>query len=1202
MGETIKEVNVLDSYISDMQIHAIATNRRQTVPDYKDGLKSVGRRVLITMFDKNLFFNRPRIKSAGVVGSCMEKYHPHGDCIRGSSVLYTLAGEFLTIEEIYNRKLLYVDILSVDPSTGNVVPARAHSFRIGQYTNKEYHVVLSNGAEVVCTDNHPFMVGGGAWVKAKDIQPNTRLYTAPLRLNGRPAIKDELIQNMVYKTYYGELPKGYQRHHKDFNPYNNVPENIVGLTEEQHKAIHGVSPASLNNLRIGREKMFSENGEYRNKIRRKNSELCKAFNTDQGLRRFKHAINLLKEQGLPITIDAYESLRATGQVYNLPYVDRLLNKYPDLGSSFEDLVNAEIPTLGELYEQNKVGVSDLVKRDTQVVNNSGAMSMVYRFTMYRVFDIMLDAGIPLTVENYFNCRVQSTADIDPEILSGIMALYAVEYPYVVNVYTVDVDNQPMYDFTVDGYENMLIPVYNNTGSGLEDMLGAYAPMICIHNSSIYDVMCIFSRWWDCKIPLLDGHGNYGNMQGDGAAAMRYTETRLSEFATEAVIGDLQVSKDVVDWVPNFDESDMEPEYLPCKIPLLLINGTFGIGIGMRAEISRHNITEVLDATINLIKNPKADVVLIPDHCMPCDIIDTNWKRISNTGFGTYRCRGRIDIETDKKGYPLLVIKSVPDMVTLFVAGANKDEGVIAKVDEMIKEGKIPQIRDRWDESSKTDMRFVIQLQKGSNPVFVREFLYKHTLLEKPFRENFEVLDGITPLRMSYKSYLQAFIEFYKSNKYRSYYAQLAKVKTKWREKQLYLMVMNSGEIRDIQDKIRKRKDVSPEKNAEFMEYLIKKFNVTDIEAKFIMHMDMMKTAEGYRRIYEADCKKYEEEIQYYLNKITNESLIEEEIIEELTYFRNKYKTPRLCRVIKDTMEDVPAGDFLIVVTENNYIKKLNLNDNINTYRGDAPKLVLKVDNRDNVLLFDKNGKVFKLPVSKVDMCDKNSAGFDLRVMIKNCTSDIMTVMNESTIQKISKSTNKNFLTVLTSQGCIKKMDLDDFLNVPPSGIIYTKLGDGDFVKDITIIPNDFEVIIYSHKKAIRYGMDQIPHYKRTAQGVGAMSSKEPIDGISVILPSSQYVVVVTESGRINKFAIAGLPSKKRNQAGSSVIKLSKTDSIVNIFGVDDSMVLKVGTKTGMTTINVSDIPLGSSISAGQKMIPTKSDSILKVRVEKPKEK
>lgn len=957
MGETIKEVNVLDSYVSDMQIYAIATNRKQTVPDYKDGLKAVGRRTLTTMYDKGLYNNKQRIKCAGVVGDTMAKYHPHGDCIRSSSVLYTSSGDTMTIEEATNSGIESLDIFAIDTLTGQCIVTKAHDFRIGQYAKTIYNIKLETGYTISCTSNHPFLNNNLDFIKAQDLTTDT------------------ILRGVKYQ------------------------------------------------------------GDYT----------------------------------VPIEV--------------------------------------------------KIESIDIEQHDTEI---------------------------------------------------------------------------PMYDFTVDGYENMLIPAADPTNESFE--------MICIHNSSIYDVMCIFSRWWDCKIPLLDGHGNYGNMQGDGAAAMRYTETRLSEFATEAVIGDLRISQDVVDWIPNFDESGKEPEYLPCKVPLLLINGTFGIGIGMRSEISRHNITEVLDATIKLIKNPNADVVLIPDHCMPCDIVDTNWKRICNTGFGTYRCRARIDIETDKKGYPLLVIKSVPDMVTLFVAGANKDEGVIARIDEMIKEGKIPQIRDRWDESSKNEMRFVIQLQKGSNPSFVKEFLYKHTLLEKTFRENFEVLDGIKPLRMSYKSYLQAFIEFYKSNKYRSYYARLASVKTKWREKQLYLMVMNSGEIRDIQDKIRKRKDVSPEKNAEFMEYLIKKFNVTDIEAKFIMHMDMMKTAEGYRRIYEADCKKYEEEIQYYLNKITNESLIEEEIIEELTYFRNKYKTPRLCRVIKDTMEDVPAGDFLIVVTENNYIKKLNLNDNINTYRGDAPKLVLKVDNRDNVLLFDKNGKVFKLPVSKVDMCDKNSAGFDLRVMIKNCTSDIMTVMNESTIQKISKSTNKNFLTVLTSQGCIKKMDLDDFLNVPPSGIIYTKLSDGDFVKDITIIPNDFEVIIYSHKKAIRYGMDQIPHYKRTAQGVGAMSSKEPIDGISVILPSSQYVVVVTESGRINKFAIAGLPSKKRNQAGSSVIKLSKTDSIVNIFGVDDSMVIKVGTKTGMTTINVSDIPLGSSISAGQKMIPTKSDSILKVRVEKPKEK
>lgn len=957
--ETILQENVKEQWIKDMQIYAIATNRQQTVPDVKDSFKTVARRILTDMFiDKHLKYNGNRVKSAGPVGSTMEKYHPH--CLSGDTVLCTVDFECITIEEAYTKGIEFLNIFAMDTENKSIVKTKAHSFRIGQYTNKEYNIVLSNNHTVKCTANHPFLTADNEWVVAGDLEVGT-----------------------ILSTQYVET-----------------------------------------------------------------SELL-------------------------------------------------------------------------LYE-NRLMVS------------------------------------------------------------------------IVNIVITKVDNKPMYDFTVDKYQNMMIPV-THINEGYK-----YIPpnnnitMVCVHNSdtSIYDVICKMAAWWDCKIPLIDGHGNFGNMQGDRAAAMRYTEVKLSEFCCEAVIGDLAKSKDIVDWVPNFDESDMEPEFLPVKVPLLLINGTFGIGLGMRSEISRHNITEVIQAAIDVLKNPDAEVVLIPDHCMPCDIIDTNWKRISNTGFGTYRCRGRIDIETSPKGNPQLVIKSIPDTVTLFLSKGGTDKGVIADINNFIKAGKLPQIIDMKDDSKGNDLRYIIELRKGSNPNFVKEYLYKHTLLQKTFRVNFEVLDGVEPLRCSYKSYIEYFINFQIDLKYRTYYSLLQTAKTKWREKQLYVMVMESGEIRNIQDKIHKMKNVSAEAKNEFMEYLIKKFNVTDIEAQFIMNMDQMRTAIGYLDIYKKEIADYQVLIDEYLNKITNEDIIKAEIIDELEYFKKKYGRPRICRVIKDKEEDIPAGEFLIVITENNYIKKINVGDNINSFKGDTPKFVLKIDNRENLLLFNKAGKVFKLPVSKVDMCDKNSQGFDLRIMIKNYTSDTTTIMNEASVIKLASKRTKQFLVVLTSQGWIKKMDLDDFINVPPSGILYTKLNEDDFVRDITIVPNSVDVVVYSDKKALRFTMEDVNHYKRSSYGVISMNTKEPIDGLSVITKDSTYIVVISESGKINKFDATGLVCKKRNQAGSAVIKLGKTDKIHTIYGVNDSNILKIITKTGPIEVNVSDIPVGSSISGGTKY----ASNILKVSV------
>jgi DNA gyrase subunit A len=378
--------------------------------------------------------------------------------------------------------------------------------------------------------------------------------------------------------------------------------------------------------------------------------------------------------------------------------------------------------------------------------------------------------------------------------------------------------------------------------------------------------------------------------------------------------------------------------------------------------------------------------------------------------------------------------------------AKGDEGIIPSITKMIKEGKLPQVSYMIDETQKNDLRYVIELKKGSDPNYVKEYLYKHTQLEKTFTINFEVMNGIDPVRASYKSYLQFFIEFRKTTKFRVYTSLYQQYITKWTEKQLYLRVMKSNEIDDIIYKIRHLKTID---DNSFMEYLIKTLKVTDLEAKYIMHMDVMKLSEAYYNKYVAECDSYQKMAKVYLEKITNDDIVDKEIIEELTSFKQKYGSPRLCDVIKPRSDsDIPKGEFNIVITENNYIKKLSPNDPINSYRGDNPKFITKVENTEYILIFDKTGKVFKFPVWKVPLCDKSALGIDIRILIKNLTSDIICMAYEPTLVELSKKTKKNFLVVVTENNCIKKLDLEDFLTVTPSGITYTRLNENDFVKDL----------------------------------------------------------------------------------------------------------------------------------------------------------
>ena len=715
------------------------------------------------------------------------------------------------------------------------------------------------------------------------------------------------------------------------------------------------------------------------------------------------------------------------------------------------------------------------------------------------------------------------------------------------------------------------------------------------DSSVADAIKTLSNWFDCKIPLIKSDTNMGSMQGDPAAHMRYTEVMLSDFSKECILADLKESKDIVDWTITYNNRSKEPEYLPVKVPLLLINGCTGIGIGMKTGIPKHNIGEVIDATLNLIKNPKAQVVLVPDQCMECDIVDTNWKSISNKGKGTFIVRARIDIETIKD-YPYLIIKSTPDGV-YFDKGNSSKGGVKYKILDMVKEGKLPQVLDIEEHSHDDQMRIGIKLRKGSDPNYVRDILYKSTQLQDTFQVNFEVLDGYTPIPLSYKAYLQLFIEQRKMTKFRLYCSLLQKYKTKYHEKEMFVKVMESGYMDEIISMIEKQTTTDDSK---LIEFIVKKVKITDLQAKFIINSNLKRLSKAYLKSYKEDLKAYKEKVDLYEAKITNEDLLIQDIVDELKLYKEKYNQPRKCRIIsKDSITHIPEGTFNIVVTENNYIKKLPVTEHITTYKGDNPKHVLEnLQNTESIILFSKQGKVYKMPIHKIPISEKNSTGQDIRILLKGLTSDIIAVLYEPHLKMAANDVVKTYIVVVTNNNCIKKLDIGDFLTVPPSGIIYTKLNDGDYVKEVAAIPDNLDIVLYSDRRALRCPMEKIPNYRRSTLGVSAMALKsgEVIDGMSIIYPNTTDIVVVTQSGRVNKFNISGMPVSDRYKAGNSVIRLGKTDKIVSIFSVNDNNVITIYTKLGKVDLPVKDIAPASSVSSGVKVLSGKTDFVIKAQI------
>lgn len=966
-------------YVQDQAKYSIVANRRRAIPAVQDGLKPVQRRSLYGAFKKGFKKPSQHGKSAQLTGLVMGEYHPHGNCQHASTII-KVHGSYTTLGELAldNKP---VEITAIDPTTMKEVTAIAHSFRIGQYTDKIYHIKFSNGYEIKCTSNHPFMLPDGTFIEAEKLHPYMRLYVSGV--------------------------------------------NVID--------------------------------------------------------------------------------------------------------------------------------------DSQV----------------KIIDKIIDNGMPYTDASYYELCDDMYREVSLSLYDA-MELYKKCFPYIEDVYVEDVDKVPMYDFTVDGLENMLIPVANPYVGNLEYNV----PMICTHNSSIYDAFVTMAAWYKIKYPLMFGYGNWGNVSGAGPAAERYTEIALSDFGYDIMIDELAMSNNIVDWISNYTRKDKEPEYLPSKLPNLLINGAFGIGVGMSINVPSHNLGEVIDATINLIKNPKAPVVLIPDMIQECDIVNTDWKEISETGRGTFKVRGKIETTQDKNGNYILHIRSLPDQVTC--------NAVYEKILDMIADKQLPMVKDVFNSLKDKKPDIIIHLKQGADPGYVKQAIYAKTKVQDSFSVNFEAvaMNGIDLKRFSYKSYLLDFIDQRMSIKFRLYCNLLQQVMTSHLELDALVKIVGSKEFDKLMNMIRKYNGTD---SGPIIEFMIKNCNVSDIQAKYILGRTLPQLSKGHLQKYIAERDELQKKIDLYMKYVTDDgTMIKEEIIEDLKELKKKYNTPRLCNVIDAKGDqDIPKGTFKVIITERNYIRKIPDVDKINIIKKDNPRFILRVDNAENLLIFDNKGKVFSLPVHKIPISDRTSVGTDVRILIRNLTANIASVFYEPIFDKISKCGNKHYLTVLTKSNTIKKLDIEDFLNVSPSGLMYSKIKPDDEVVGVSLVPHNLDIAICSGKKVLRCKLKDIPLYKRNAAGSKAMSTLDPMTGLSVLYPDSTDIVVVTKNGKFNRFNIAMLTCNSRGRSGNKVIKLDSNDEILNVYAVNESDKIRLLTTDGVEEINVADIKVKSSIAAGTKMVQSK---------------
>lgn len=711
------------------------------------------------------------------------------------------------------------------------------------------------------------------------------------------------------------------------------------------------------------------------------------------------------------------------------------------------------------------------------------------------------------------------------------------------------------------------------------------------DTSLYETMCNMANWFECYMPLISKQGNFGTIQGHPPAAYRYTECCLSPFALECIVGDLIESKQCVDWSPNYSNTCLQPNYLPCAVPLLLINGSFGIGVGKKVEIPSYNINEVIDATITLIQNPDANVVLVPDTCLPCEIFDDgDWQSISENGFGFYTVRGITSVETFSndhyKNRPAVVIKSVPDLTKL--------TAIQQQIEALVASKKIVQIDDVLDFSSEQAIRLVLVLKQGADPEYVRNVIYQNTQLQRTVRINFEMLNGLEPIRPSYKEYLKFFIQNRKDTKYRVFINRLRMIETRMHEKEAFIKLLESGKIDEVVERIRKFK----EDEAGLVEYLIKLLSITDIQAKYIINANLKGlTIKSLARLKE-DMANLSNMRDQYRRLIMDSNALTQFIIKELLYIKEKYGFPRKSKIIHNpsSKDAIPNGSMLVAITEKGYIKKVPTGSGLGTYRNDTVRIVSEMDNADNLILFDASGKAYKLPIHKLPFGDRSNNGIDLRFVIKNTSGNIVNAIPESVFKYgAKKSKTPMYVVTLTKTGMIKRMEVNEFLSISSAGLSYIKLDSGDIVQYVMICNDSDDILVFDDTRMMRIPVNMITVMKRAARGNRTLRSMS-VDGMIRLDPSMrmEYLIIVTRSCKVNKIHINDIPGMQTVRKEFSVIRLAKNDAIQNIMVADDvnKLVIRV-LDMDEQFIEVSTIPIGSSISGGERVLKKiKSPSII----------
>ena len=747
-----------------------------------------------------------------------------------------------------------------------------------------------------------------------------------------------------------------------------------------------------------------------------------------------------------------------------------------------------------------------------------------------------------------------------------------------------------------------------------DTMGKYHPH---GDSSIYGALVNMAQEWSTRYPLVDGHGNFGSVDGDGAAAMRYTEARLSKISMEMLA---DINKDTVDFQPNFDETEREPVVLPARFPNLLVNGTTGIAVGMATNIPPHNLRETINAVVKIIDNiveedretameELLEIVKGPDFPTGATILGTRGiEEAYRTGRGKIRVRAVTNIETLPNGKSRIVVTELPYLV-------NKAR-LIEKIAELVRDKKIDGITDLNDHSSREGMRICIDLRKDANANVILNLLYKHTQLQDTFGVIMLSLvpnhGNMEPKVLNLKEMLEYYLEHQENVVRRRTQYDLNKAQERAHILEGLLKALDN--IDEVIRIIRGSRNVQIAKQE-----LVDRFELTDVQAQAIVDMRLRALTGLEREKLEAEYAELMEKIRKFQAILADRKLLLRVIREEILAIAEKYGDDRKTSIGYDvydisTEDLIPRENTVIAMTKLGYIKRMTVDNfrsqnrggrgikGMQTIEDDYIEELLMTTTHHYLMFFTNTGRVYRLKAYEIPEAGRTARGTAIINLLQLAPGEKITA-----VIPLRKYEEGHYLMMATKKGLVKKTPIKDYENVRKTGLTAIVLRDDDELIEVKATDNNKDIILVTRDgQCIRFKETDVRSTGRASMGVRGMNLTDGDEVVAMQLNTQgDYLLVVSENGMGKRTAMSEFVVQNRGGKGVKCYKITeKTGNVVGAKAVnEENEIMMITTEGIIIRLQCADISVLGRITSGVKMINLTEGvtvaSIAKVRDKDP---